>query len=257
MRPRAGSSNSMKRTIAASMLASIGLIVLVTNTLIVHEATRGLAEDKMRGLAVCRGAAATGAMLSFVTPLLVAILAIASTAFAVSAVWRCEERRLRRYGALLCSIALLAYAVGFVVNVLPRPSRHPCLRSDAIETRSIDSKTLRARSSSAAVQRCARSWRDRPRPATPRTPPAATSSASAPSSPAADAAAAMRRACEAGSGWGCFSLGDLTLRGPGVDASLGDAAYWHQRVCSDRVGGSEGFVDESTASSSAWVCEPI
>ncbi len=64
---------------------------------------------------------------------------------------------------------------------------------------------------------------------------------------AADAAASFEHACELGSGWGCFALGDLTLHGVGVPTDLGKAAGLYRKVCAREVGGDEGFEAECNA----------
>ena len=43
------------------------------------------------------------------------------------------------------------------------------------------------------------------------------------------AAALFRKACEAGSGWGCMNLGDMYMRGSGVQY-FGEAATWYRKI---------------------------
>jgi TPR repeat protein len=57
----------------------------------------------------------------------------------------------------------------------------------------------------------------------------------------ADAVTQMQRACTLGSGWGCLSLGDLTLRGIGITRDLGAAAGHFRKACE---GAAEGFEEE-------------
>jgi TPR repeat protein len=64
---------------------------------------------------------------------------------------------------------------------------------------------------------------------------------------AAAAASLYERACTAGNGWGCFRLGDLYWQGRGVSADFGKAAHFYGQVCTQRVGGTESFVDECNA----------
>ena len=58
----------------------------------------------------------------------------------------------------------------------------------------------------------------------------------------------LRRACDSGSGWGCFTLGDLYVRGLGVARDLRQATQLYARVCVQGVGGgANSFAGECQA----------
>ena len=119
----------MKRLLPITLVCVV-ILVLGANWVFVTLGMSALLESKASGIGVCTGLSASGVTLSFFTPLLVTALAFASLVLAVRDFWRSERRGLRQFAALVGSIAIAGYAVGFLTGVVPRPPKHPCLRSE-------------------------------------------------------------------------------------------------------------------------------
>src|SRR5688572_18382810 len=118
----------MNRFLPITLVCAVALLLGV-NWCLVALAKSALVEEQARGIGVCAGSSASGATLSLFTPLLVMALTFASLVLAVRDIWRSERRGLRRFAALIGSLAITGYVVGFLIGVVARPPRHPCLRS--------------------------------------------------------------------------------------------------------------------------------
>jgi hypothetical protein len=119
------------RPSTAARLVSAAIVLLAANYLLVARAVNALIEDQARGVEACRGWSSAGATLSLLTPLSVLLLAAAAVGFAARDVTSPGRKR-ADFALLVGSLGLVAYALAASAGALPRPARHPCLRSQVV-----------------------------------------------------------------------------------------------------------------------------